>query len=344
MNTAFISSGSGEIPVLIIFAPTATGKTVTVGHLFSDNVPSFFSGKAEIINADSMQVYKGLDIGTAKASSEFLFHLPHHIIDVCSPKDQFGSGDFVRLADLACKEIFSKGKLPVICGGTAFYIKNFIYGLPITPTADEETRKLLQDKIKQVGAKTLYEELKSVDEVSASKIHINDEYRILRALEVYYASGKPLSSFELPSKARTGYKFLTIWLYREREELYSRINKRVLEMFDSGLISEMRALLKQGLTQEHPGLQAIGYKEFFTSGENPYEMLLEHEENSDFTNSDRFLVWVSEIKRQIQRNTRHYAKRQITFFEPLADVFKIDADNFELISQKIKDFTSVYLT
>ena len=94
MNTAFISSGSGEIPVLIIFAPTATGKTATVGHLFSDNVPSFFSGKAEIINADSMQVYKGLDIGTAKASSEFLSHLPHHIIDVCSPKEQFGSGDW----------------------------------------------------------------------------------------------------------------------------------------------------------------------------------------------------------------------------------------------------------
>ena len=97
MNTNILSNGGGEIPVLVIFAPTATGKTATVGHLFSDNVPSFFSGKAEIINADSMQVYKGLDIGTAKADKEFLSHLPHHLIDVCSPKEQFGSGDFVQL-------------------------------------------------------------------------------------------------------------------------------------------------------------------------------------------------------------------------------------------------------
>lgn len=344
MNSDYIYNSSGEIPVLVIFAPTATGKTATVGHLFSDNVPSFFSGKAEIINADSMQVYKGLDIGTAKASSDFLSHLPHHLIDVCSPKEQFGSGDFVRLADLACKDIFSRGKIPVICGGTAFYIKNFIYGLPITPTADDETRSLLQEKMEKLGAATLYEELKSVDKISASRIHINDEYRILRALEVFYASGKPLSSFELPSKARNGYKFLTIWLYREREELYSRINMRVLEMFDSGLAMEMRNLLMQGITQNDPGLQAIGYREFFTSGENPYQMLVEHEINSDFFNSDRYLVWLSEVKRQVQKNTRHYAKRQITFFAPLKDVEKIDAENFQLISQKIHDFTSVYLT
>ncbi len=344
MNKDYIYTSSGEIPVLVIFAPTATGKTATVGHLFSDNVPSFFSGKAEIINADSMQVYKGLDIGTAKASSEFLSHLPHHLIDVCSPKERFGSGDFVRLADLACKDIFSRGKIPVVCGGTAFYIKNFIYGLPITPTADEKTRSFLQEKMKNLGAKVLYEELKSVDEISASRIHINDEYRILRAVEVYYASGKPLSSFDLPSKSRNGYKFLTIWLYREREELYSRINMRVLEMFNSGLAMEMRSLLMQGLTQDDPGLQAIGYREFFTSGENPYQMLVEYEENSEFFNSDRYLVWLSEVKRQVQRNTRHYAKRQITFFTPLNDVEKIDADNIELITQKIHDFTSVYLT
>ena len=175
MNTNILSNGSSEIPVLVIFAPTATGKTATVGHLFSDNVPSFFSGKAEIINADSMQVYNGLDIGTAKADKEFLSHLPHHLIDVCSPKEQFGSGDFVRLADIACKDIFSRGKIPVVCGGTAFYIKNFIYGLPITPTADEKTRSLLQEKMKNLGAKVLYEELKSVDEISAYRIHINDE-------------------------------------------------------------------------------------------------------------------------------------------------------------------------
>ena len=344
MNTNILSNGSSEIPVLVIFAPTATGKTATVGHLFSDNVPSFFSGKAEIINADSMQVYNGLDIGTAKADKEFLSHLSHHLIDVCSPKEQFGSGDFVRLADIACKDIFSRGKIPVVCGGTAFYIKNFIYGLPITPTADEKTRSHLQEKMKTYGAQVLFEELKSVDPISASRIHINDEYRILRALEVYYASGKPLSSFDLPSTHRKGYKILTLWLYREREELYSRINQRVLEMFNSGLAFEMRSLLKQGLTQDDPGLQAIGYREFFTSGENPYEMLVEQENNPDFYNSDRYLVWLSEVKRQVQRNTRHYAKRQITFFAPLNEVEKINADDFDLISQKIHDFTSVYLT
>jgi tRNA dimethylallyltransferase len=115
-------------------------------------------------------------------------------------------------------------------------------------------------------------------------------------------------------------------------------------MFNSGLAFEMRTLLKQGLTQDDPGLQAIGYREFFTSGENPYEMLVEQENNPDFYNSDRYLVWLSEVKRQVQRNTRHYAKRQITFFAPLKDVEKINADDFDLISQKIHDFTSVYLT
>lgn len=333
-----------KIPVLVIFAPTATGKTETVGRLFSDNAPSFFSGKGEIINADSMQVYKYLNIGTAKASEDFLSHLKHHCIDVCEPTNQFGLGDFIKLADNCCKDIYSRGKLPIVCGGTAFYIKNFIYGMPITPEANEEQRNEVAEMLKKDGIEKLYQKLKEVDEISASRIHINDEYRILRALEVYIASGKPLSSYQLPNKEREQYQFYTIWLYRDREELYERINQRVFDMFDLGLVEEVRNLLKKGLKETDPGMQAIGYREFFTSGCNPYEMLIDKENEPNFYSSNEYLVWISEIKRQIQRNSRHYAKRQITFFAPLANVDKINADDFDMISQKISKFYSLYLT
>ncbi|MCR4790892.1 MAG: tRNA (adenosine(37)-N6)-dimethylallyltransferase MiaA [Treponemataceae bacterium] len=344
----------GKIPLLVIFAPTATGKTEIVGRLFSDNAPSFFAGKAEIISADSMQVYKKLDVGTAKPDSEFLSHLPHHLIDVCEPTDQFGTGEFIAMADQKCSEIYSRGKLPVICGGTSFYIKNFIFGLPVTPEADEKVRQEISDRMIKEGAEKLYAELQSIDPSSAEKIHINDKYRIGRALEVYYSSGKPLSSYSLPSIPREKYDFLTIYLWREKEELYERINQRVLNMFDCGLVDEVESLLlnddsSEKLSQSCPGMSAIGYREFFTSGENPYEMFRMRRMNPQFAQTPRFLVWLAEIKRQIQRNSRHYAKKQITFFQPVLDleenpanIHKIPAQDISSIEEKINALLHIY--
>lgn len=341
-------SVKGKIPVLVIFAPTATGKTEIVGRLFSDNAPSFFAGKAEIISADSMQAYRGLSIGTAKPDADFLEHLPHHLIDICEPTEQFGTGEFIVLADKKCREINSRGKIPVICGGTSFYIKNFIFGLPVTPEADEKVRSRIAQRMNDEGSEKLYDELKSIDPHSASKIHVNDKYRIGRALEIYYSCGKALSSFEVPSVPRGEYEFLTIFLERDREELYERINQRVLNMFNQGLVEEVSSLLlnsdgTEKLRQDCPGLSAIGYREFFTSGENPYEMFRILKSNHDFSESPRFLVWLAEIKRQIQRNSRHYAKKQLAFFKPLLDMEKNPANIHCVDARDIKAVESLIL-
>ncbi len=323
-----ISASSNKIPVLVICAPTACGKTFAVSRLFSDNSTSSLSGKAEIINADSIQVYKGLHIGTAKPDATLLSHLPHHLIDIVSPKEHFGTGDFVRLADLAARDIYERGKLPVVCGGTAFYIRNFLYGLPTTPEADPAIRKKLQERLLHEGGDVLRAELESIDPKSAYTINENDDYRILRALEVYYSSGRPLSFYERPSSLRTMYRFLILNLERPRNELYERINERVNTMFAQGLVDEVKSIYFSGISPSDPGMQAIGYREFFTS-------------NSFFpqTYNDADIEY---IKMRIKKNSRHYAKRQIAFFKLIKEAISIPADEIHLMEEKILHFFSLF--
>ena len=210
-------------PVLVLFGPTASGKTSILQKLFN---PSG-SLQAEIVSADSMQVYRGMNIGTAKPSAEEQERLPHHLIDIRDPSQQFNAGDFVRLADEACLQITSRGKLPVVSGGTGFYLKNFIMGLSEAPPSDAEVREQLKQELRENGAAALMEELAACDPISAGRIHINDEYRLLRALEVYRSCGSPLSSFEVSAvEKRSNFRFITIGLSRAREELYRRINQR----------------------------------------------------------------------------------------------------------------------
>jgi len=306
-----------EIPVLIIFGPTASGKTALASSLFSsDNPTAPFSGLAEIISADSMQVYRGMDIGTAKPTPSFIEHLPHHLIDIRDPSEQFCAGDFVRLADTACKDIYSRGKLPVILGGTAFYVKNFLYGLPVTPESDPEVRRLYTERMKHEGAAVLFRELQTVDPESAGRININDEYRIIRALEVYSASGRPLSSYNLSETRREGYRFLVIALDRSREVLYERINRRVEEMFADGLRGEVESLVAKGYKAFDPGMQAIGYREFFSS------------------ESDN----MADVPAQIQLDSRKYAKRQETFIRSIPDIYHFDADDHSGMTGAIRGF------
>ena len=306
-----------DIPVLIIFGPTASGKTSLASSLFSSDNPTVpFSDLAEIISADSMQVYRGMDIGTAKPSHSFLEYLPHHLIDIRDPSEQFCAGDFVRLADSACKEIHSRGKLPVILGGTAFYVKNFLYGLPVTPESDQEIRRLYIERMKHEGAAVLFRELETVDPESAGRININDEYRIIRALEVYSASGRPLSSYNLSETRREGYRFLVIALDRSREVLYERINRRVEEMFADGLRGEVESLVAKGYKAFDPGMQAIGYREFFSS------------------ESDN----MADVPAQIQLDSRKYAKRQETFIRSIPDIYHFDADDHSGMTGAIRGF------
>ena len=265
-----------------------------------------------------MQVYRGMDIGTAKPDQSLLEKLPHHLIDIRNPDEQFSAGDFVRLGDAAIADIHARGKLPVILGGTAFYIRNFLYGLPVTPESDASTRSALIERMKVEGAAVLHRELSSCDPESAKRIHIHDEYRIIRALEVFAASGRPLSSFDLPESFRPGYQFMVISLDRPREELNGRIDRRVVEMFDMGLEAEVERLRAAGYAASDPGMQAIGYREFFM-------------EEVASLGRDAVLA-------QIQNDSRKYAKRQETFIRPMSCVTHVCADDVEGVRSSIGRF------
>ncbi len=313
--------GVTGLPVLVVFGPTASGKTALAGSLFAETdsplppgVDGRFRGKAEIISADSMQVYRGMDIGTAKPSPSFLKTLPHHLIDIRNPDEQFCAGDFVRLADAACRDIAARGKLPVVLGGTAFYIKNFLFGLPETPESDPALRAEILERMKTDGPEVLMAELRVKDPESAARIHPNDEYRIARALEVFYASGRPLSSFSLPTEFRPDFGFRAIALERDRAELNARIDARVDEMFASGLEAEFQALARAGYGADAPGMQAIGYREFFSGGD------------------------VRTICEAIKGDSRKYAKRQETFIKPMAGVTRLPADDIARFFAIVRDF------
>lgn len=308
---------NSKIPVIVIFAPTASGKTALTGDLFSP-VGSHFILNAEIISADSQAVYKGMDIGTAKASPEFCKLIPHHLIDLVEPDTQFNVSDFVDLADAACEDIFSRGKIPVVCGGTGFYIRNFLYGQPSTPESSQLIRDKIQEKLKKNGKEALYAELELLDKESALKIHINDEYRICRALEIFYTTGKKRSDYYLENKLRDKYNFLFLILEPDKDILYKRIRDRVDIMFEEGLEKEVKTLLQKGYNQNSPGLKAIGYSEFFKSDN------------------------LEEIKENIKKHSCKYAKKQYTYIRDIKQgirlSYKADEQDIERISSLIRVF------
>lgn len=294
------------IPVIVVFGPTAVGKTDFLLH---------FEHIGEIINSDSLQVYRHMSIGTAKPDESITSRIPHHLVDCMDPDQEFSAGDFVREADRLCKEIYSRGRIPIISGGTGFFLKNFIYGLPDAPAASQDIRDQLQKRLEEEGLDALREELHQKDPDSWARIKPLDSYRILRALEVFYTSGTPLSDYKLPDTMRTGYRFLLIGLIRDRTELYDRINRRVDEMFKAGLPEEYKKLRAMGYKPDCPGLSAIGYREFSIM-----------EELGSMTMND--------VKELIKQNSRNYAKRQITFFKTLPEVNWIHPDQWQEVEKK----------
>ena len=298
---------------LVLFGATAVGKTAAMEALIRDTPE--LRHKLEIVSADSRQIYRGADIGTAKPSGAERQLIPHHLIDVLDLSELFDVGRFVHACDALIPEIRARGRLPVITGGTAFYLKAFLYGLPETPPASMEIRDQLRERLKRNGIEALRQELITVDPISADRINSNDVYRILRALEVYHATGRPRSSFSEPRTVRAGMDVIVAGLRRDRESLYQRINRRVAEMFASGLPAEVEALYCRGYRPGDPGLHTIGYREFFTVGGAP--------------------PWstetLSEVQHHIARNTRHYARRQDIFFRTLPGITWIDADDHDLL-------------
>jgi tRNA dimethylallyltransferase len=274
-----------------------------------------------------------MDIGTAKPSPEERARLPHHLIDIRDPDEQFNAGEFVRLAGAACADIARRGALPVVSGGTGFYLRNFILGLPEAPPGDPEIRFRLKEELRRRGAGALAEELAAHDPVSAERIHVHDEYRLLRALEVFRMTGRPLSSYRQSGGAENAcsggssrrYRFLIISLERPREELYRRINGRCAAMFRGGLPEEVEGLWKKGYTPLDPGLRAIGYREFFIE---------------DPPGTFRLSADFASVEALAAQNSRRYAKRQICYFAPVPGVKRVaaGADSVSRIRKELEFF------
>lgn len=286
-------SNSPPYPVILLFGPTGVGKTELILRECSRDY--------EVISADSMQVYRGLDIGTAKPDQDMLDQITHHLIDIREPHEQFHVGDFVHLADALIASINRRGRIPVVSGGTAYYFKHLLYGLPETPPADQRVRSRLQQHCERHGPEKLYQQLGEVDPQGASSISPNDAYRIIRALEVYHSTGRPLSSYRMPRTIRPLLDPVVIGLTRPREVLYQRIEMRVQHMIAQGLYEEIRGLIKGGARPEWPGMKGIGYREFFS-----------YRETGEYS--------LAAAASLIALHSRNYAKQQMTFFKSLPGV------------------------
>ena len=295
---------------MVLFGPTAVGKTALTEELFSKGF--------EIINADSVQVYRFLDIASAKPEKELVEKIPHHLVDIRFPWEQYNSGDFCKDAERLIKEINERGNIPLITGGTAYYFKQLLYGPSSTPESNPKTREEIQRTIDDIGLDKAYEMLMSLDMEAAKKIDKNDRYRISRALEVIKDTGRPLSSFPVSDTLREDIDFVIIGLKREKKELEDRIRKRVDIMFDSGAVREMKALLSMGADLSWPGMQGIGYREWFNA--------LESGE-----------VNISIIKDMIIRSSIKYAKRQMTFFSSFSDTIWFSPNDIEKIKGYLEE-------
>ncbi|MDE7214905.1 MAG: tRNA (adenosine(37)-N6)-dimethylallyltransferase MiaA [Clostridia bacterium] len=278
--------------IAVICGATATGKTRLAVDLA-------LKLNTEIISADSQLIYKGLTIGTAKPTQGETRGVKHHMIDIVEPNEAFSVGDFAKRASPILNNLLSAGKVPVICGGTGFYINSLLFDLGYgKAAADESVRKKYAEFLSEHGKDALFEKLKAVDPEAAEKLHPNDVKRVVRALEIFEVSGRKKS--EQCDKMISKFNYLAVAIDFPREELYDRINKRVDEMFDSGLLEEVEGLLKHGIDENCQSMQAIGYKEVLQGLKNG----LNH----------------STMRNIIKQNTRHYAKRQITFFKKFPDI------------------------
>lgn len=293
--------------LLIICGATATGKTKLA-------IDCAVKLNTEIISADSQLIYKNLDIGTAKPTKDEMRGVVHHMIDVVEPSCNFSVSDYCRLAEPIIERLLNENKVPIICGGTGFYINSLIYNLSYgNAAADESIRTKYNDLYLKKGKKYLYDYLSSVDPQTASKLHVNDTKRVIRALEIYEISGKRKS--EIVDNKIPKYEYTAVAIDYPREEMYERINTRVDEMFSCGLIEEVKKLVNDGITSDNQCMQAIGYKE-----------VLECIKNGDNDSTMRDII---------KQNTRHYAKRQITFFKKLEGIIWLKPE--EATAEKVME-------
>lgn len=271
---------------MVILGPTAVGKSEIAISLAKKI-------KGEIISADSMQLYQGMNLGTAKPSADEQKLVSHHLIDLFKPDVSFNVFDYAKEAEKVIKEIHQRKKIPILVGGSGLYIRAIVDGLFENPEINLSKKSSFLKKINGLSTEELYSELKKVDSTASRKIHPNDRRRIERALEIFYTTGIPISVLQKEKPTRA-FQTLFIGINRERKELYQRINKRVEAIFAQGFIEEVKSLLENGYTKNLNSMQAIGYQEtiVYLNGEGTLEETME----------------------LIKKNTRRYAKRQLSWF------------------------------
>ena len=294
--------------VLCIVGPTAVGKTK-----MSIELAKKLNG--EIISGDSMQIYRGMDIGTAKATMDERQGIPHHLIDEKNPDEPYSVAAFQQTVRAKMEEIKSRGKLPIIVGGTGLYIKSVLYDYEFA--GESESKEIDEAKYGHLSNEELHAKLAAVDEAGAKDIHPNNRKRVIRALEIYETSGVKKSEMIEKQEHKMIYDACLIGLTDDRTVLYDRINKRVDVMYETGLVEEVKALFDEGIPAESQSIRAIGYKELY----------------------DYFKGFISleESKELIKRNSRRYAKRQYTWFNNQMDVkwFKVDVQHFDKTVQEV---------
>ena len=303
--------------IICIAGPTASGKTALAATLAKEL-------NGEVVSCDSMQVYRGMDIGTAKATEEEMRGVPHHMLDVVSPKESYSVGRYVQEAGAWAEDIAQRGKMPVVVGGTGLYMDSLVRGIDFAESpGDDSLRRELEGIGRSRGGEALLDMLKEFDPEAAACIHPNNLKRIIRAIEIYRLTGKTITRHDEESRLRPdAFEAVRIVLsFEDREKLYERIDRRVDIMMERGLLEEVRALLEGGLSRESTAMAAIGYKELaeYLDGECSLE----------------------DAVQRIKQGSRRYAKRQLTWFRRYGDAKWIYVDkcrDFEEVRQIATDF------
>lgn len=300
-------------PLIILTGPTAVGKTS-----LSIELAKRIGG--EIISADSMQVYRGMDIGSAKVTKEEMQGVPHYLIDEFEPWEEFHVVKFQEYAKRYIRQIREKGKIPILAGGTGFYIQAVLYDIDFTENGgDTNYRTFLQEIAREKGAQALHEMLRTVDPDSAEAIHANNVKRVIRALEYYHETGEPISKHNEQERAKESpYRFAYFVLNDARDTLYQNIDLRVDEMMQAGLLDEVRRLRENGCMRDLVSMQGLGYKEMIDYLDGKYDL--------------------TEAVRVLKRDTRHFAKRQLTWFRRERDVVWLDKQSFGHDRRKLLDY------
>ena len=307
-----MNSATDKPKIVVICGPTAIGKT-TVAIDIAQKI------NGEIISADSMQIYRYMDIGTAKPASEEQARVTHHMIDIVDPDEHFDAAQFSARARNRVLEIQNRGAVPYVVGGTGLYIKSLIHGMFQSRPVDPAIRERLKAEAEKFGPKYLHQRLRKYDRDTAAKLHPNDAYRIIRALETVEATGKSISDYHREHKfGETPFHVLKIGLTIERDLLYDRINQRVDAMIQDGLLDEVKSLLRKGFSPDLKSMQSIGYRH-----------MLDHLQTR--------LPW-DECIRTMKRDTRRYAKRQLTWFNADSEIVWKEQRQIREITLLIKDF------